>query len=119
MDKLASQLANLEPFKFEHRIIQQVVAQIKKDFDDIVIDLELNAVETPYQQLKAYLKPIIEYLLDERPERLFTLFYRIDISEQTVKSLMGNADIDLAEEYTELILNRELQKVIIRNFYSA
>lgn len=120
MDALSEQLANLEPFKLEHRIIQQVVAQLQKDFDDIIVEVELNDTETPYVQLKRQVMPIIDWLLEKRPERLFSLFYRIDIPEHKVKQLLIATDeIDICEAYTDLILNRELQKVITRNFYSA
>lgn len=119
MDTLSTQLANLDSFKLEHRIISQVVAQLQKDFDDIIVDVELKPEESPYVQLKRQLIPIIDWLLEKRPERLFSLFYRIDIPEQVVKSLLVDSQTDLVEAYTDQILNRELQKVITRNFYSA
>ncbi|MES2628087.1 MAG: hypothetical protein V4616_03875 [Bacteroidota bacterium] len=120
MDALTAQLANPEPFKLQHRIIQQVVAQLQKDFDDIVIDVTLSGDESPYDQLRREIRPVVDWLLEKRPERLFTLFYRIDIPEQRVKQLMASSDeVDIVDEYTDLILDRELQKVIIRNFYSG
>lgn len=118
MDALTEQLSNLEPFKIQHTIIRQVVAQIQKDFDDIVVEVELNDNETPYVQLKRQIYPIIDWLMEKRPERLFALFYRIDIPEQTVKRLLTGDDENLVDAYTDLILQRELQKVIVRNFYS-
>lgn len=119
MDELSTQLANLEPFKLQHPVIQQVIAQLQKDLDDIRVEVELTPDETPYIQMKRQLIPVIDWLLQERPERLFTLFYRIDIPEQKVKALMIEDDIDIVEAYTDLILVRELQKVVTRNYYSS
>ncbi len=118
MDKLATILADVEPFKLNYKIIEQVVAQLQKDFDDIEVKVEITDNGNPYLQLCQAVVPIVDWLLEKRPERLFALFYRIDIPEQTVKALLVDPEVSIAQAYTDLILNRELQKVIIRNFYS-
>lgn len=120
MNTLEAHLADIESFKLQHAVVQQVVTQIQKDFDDIIVEVNLDGEGSPYDQLKKQIRPIIDWLLEKRPERLFALFYRIDIPEQVVKRLMtdGGEGGDVVEQYTDLILQRELQKVIIRNFYS-
>ncbi len=120
MSSLNEQLAKIESFKLEHRIIKQVVEQIKKDFDDVRVEVKIGKDGSPYEQLKKQIYPIIEWMFEKRPERLFALFYRIDIPEHRVKQLLhGDVEGDVVEQYTDLILQRELQKVIIRNFYST
>ena len=120
MSTLNDYLARIESFKLEHPIVRQVINQIQKDFDDIAIEVELeDREESPYEQLRKQLRPVIDWLMEKRPERLFALFYRIDIPEQTVKRIMtGGGEGDVVEQCTDLILQRELQKVIVRNYYS-
>lgn len=118
MDELTRQLSNLAPFKLEQSIIRQVVAQLDKDLNDLRLEVEFTGKGTPYDELSAQLKPIIAWLLEKYPEKLFALFYRIDIPEGRVRQLLLHAE-DPVQAYTDLILDRELQKVIIRNFYSA
>jgi hypothetical protein len=118
MNDLAKQLSDLGPFKLEESIIRQVAAQLAKDFNDIQVEVSFTGSGDPYLELKQQVLPIVDYLLEKNPEKLFALFYRIDIPEQKVKSLF-TGEGDAVDEYTELILNRELQKVITRNFYAS
>ncbi len=89
---------------------------IKKDF---LLDEELPETALTIEDLKKQLIPIINYLLDKDMSRLLNALYRIDVSEQKVKKVLaaGNPET-LASDIAQMILEREMQKVITRRKYS-
>lgn len=98
-------------------IVRQVVEQIRKDFDmDIVI--VLTEGEDVYQKLLDLIEPFIAKLIDNSYQRLLQLLYRIDINEKAIADIVSNSEKNtLSAEITRLIIMRELQKVVIRNYY--
>jgi hypothetical protein len=54
-------------------------------------------------------------MLERRPEALMQLLYRIDVNEQKVKAAVAAIPgIDLPSTLTELIIERQLQKMLLR-----
>jgi len=103
-------LKNLEP-----NILKEVVEQTNKDFNEQ--SLKNVAEGTILSDVRASLKL---YLLDmnKRSEDLQQLLYRIDVPEKDVQNVMRVADLDaLCEALADLILKRELQKVLIRRHF--
>jgi hypothetical protein len=49
--------------------------------------------------------------------RLFSLLYRIDIDEKTIRNTTDGHDIAPASTIAEVIIKRELQKVVLRKHY--
>ena len=113
-------LNNLKPYYEKADLVQQCVAQIAKDFAFMEITVEVNQpLEQPYQQLVSALLPIVEDLARQQPEKLLSLLYRIDLSEQALSQGLKVRDQEpYAEVVTDLIIERELKKVILRNHYS-
>ncbi|MDH5367029.1 MAG: hypothetical protein OEW67_08590 [Cyclobacteriaceae bacterium] len=69
--------------------------------------------------LKEQLTKIISFLLDKDLQRLLNAMYRIDISEQKFKEALAiNPPSEVASAIAQLIIDRELQKVITRRKYS-
>jgi septation ring formation regulator EzrA len=103
-------------------LLQDVIAQINKDFRLNGFDVEFSGEgETAYQELTEQLIPVIEYMLEHQTETFWNLVYSIDLNETKVKRILfAQEEVDNAiGQLTDLILKRELQKVVIRHFYSG
>ena len=116
MDDLNKQLINLELAKRQEKLLEGLINQLQKDFNEVGIHLELsNLTEALYDDLKEILMPVIKHLIEQKPEKFFTLLYRIDIPEQATKAVLNqDVSINAVETFTEMILERELKKVIIK-----
>ena len=97
--------------------IQQTCQLIRKDFhltDDEFVQIQDRAA------LKAALSRVIHYLLDHDMSRLLQALYRIDVAESSVKHILAYAVSDaMAGELADLVIDRQLQKVITRNKYRS
>lgn len=103
-------------------LLQDVVAQINKDFRLNGFEVDFSGSgDTAYNELVSQLQPVIEYMLENQTETFWNLVYSIDLNEQKVKRILfgDNEETDAILELTELILKRELQKVVIRYYYAG
>lgn len=103
-------------------LLQDVVAQINKDFRLNGFEVEFSGEgESAYKELTDQLIPVIDYMLEHQTETFWNLIYRIDLNETRVKQILfGEEEVTNAiGQLTDLILKRELQKVVIRHFYSG
>lgn len=89
----------------------------------IVKDLSLETGSLPatvsgLDELKRRLVPIINYLLDSDFSRLLNALYRIDVDEPKAKRILATGLPGLvADNLTDIIIERELQKVELRKKY--
>ena len=109
---------DLSPYFNKAEMIQQAAEQLKKDLEQFGMDIvfsgdPLNA----YEELFAQTEPFVQKLIHNNYEKLFQLLYRIDVSEKLIGKAVEDSD-HVSSEITRLILFRELQKVVIRNYYS-
>lgn len=95
-----------------------LVAQIKKDFSRVNLEL-LLAVDSQPKVLKAVLWENVYLLLMERFPEYLNVMYAVDIPEHAFKNLVITDTVDVAEQVTFLILNRELQKVSSKEKYRS
>jgi hypothetical protein len=105
--------------------------QLIKDMGDFSIPIQFKArrqgdKETPYRELFDQVEPVIYTLEMMQPEKLKSLLYRIDISENEIKKHISSANpnsasnkTDLSSFITDLVLQRELQKVLTRIYFSS
>lgn len=64
------------------------------------------------------LRKVINHLLDNDFSQLLTIFYRIDLKEETVKRILTNSPPhEMAQLLAEEVVKREEQKIISRNQY--
>ncbi len=119
MPDITPNFNNLEPYKKRLELIRLTAAQVIKDFGLHGFNVEFSGnEETAYTELFTQVKPVINHLLERNPSKLSSLLYSIDLNEKKVRAILaGNAD-NPDEELTDLIINRELQKVVIRKYYS-
>ncbi len=122
MENLPLSPQDFDRYERSVALLQDVVAQINKDFRLQGFDVEFSgAGETAYRELSDQLAPVIEYMLENQTDTFWNLIYGIDLNENKVKQILfGKEEVENAiGQLTDLILKRELQKVVIRHFYSG
>ncbi len=112
------QLKDLSTYRKQIEIIRDTAAQIIKDFEIAGEEISFSGnAETAYIELKSQIFPIVEKLLQSNFQKFLFLLYKIDVSENAIKKISSENKKKFAENVCELILERELKKVIIRKFY--
>jgi hypothetical protein len=124
-------LKSAKKYHSDQEIIQMTADQLIKDMGDFSIPIQFKArrqgdKETPYRELFDQVEPVIYTLEMMQPEKLKSLLYRIDISENEIKKHISSANpnsasnkTDLSSFITDLVLQRELQKVLTRIYFSS
>lgn len=102
-------------------LLNETAKQIIKDFGIEGIEISFSGnPENAYHELFGQIEPHILRLLWENTRKLQQLLYRIDISEQqAARALKGEPGKTPPQMLTELIIKRELQKVVIRKLYKG
>ncbi|MEI6817847.1 MAG: hypothetical protein WCL14_14670 [Bacteroidota bacterium] len=111
---------DLEVYRLDLVLIQETADRIIKDFDlfGFVIQFSGNK-ETAYGELKEQLLPVFNGLLSNNRQKLMRMLYIIDISERKLSNMIRNyPDESMGSIISHLVIERELQKVITRRFYS-
>lgn len=120
MSELSLNLKDLNPYKSQVNWIQRTVNQLNKDFNPFVDPIELEFGEdAPFEQLVDFLRPSIAYLINHRFEDLCAILYRIDLGEDVVRSELLNPSEDADLVITRLIVERELKKVVLRQYFQS
>lgn len=122
MSDLPLSRSDIERYERSVSLLQEVVAQVNKDFHLQGFEVQFSgAGETAYKELSDQLAPVIEYMLEHQMDRFWNLIYGIDLNENKVKRILFGEDgeTNAIGALTDLILKRELQKVVIRHFYSG
>jgi len=93
--------------------------QLKLTAIDLYSKFEIETdIHTDYVLLKHVLSTRIRHLIDTNVEQFMQALYRIDVSEQKVKQVLAEKPLDEAiEMIAEMIIERQLQKVITRQKY--
>ncbi len=129
-------LKSTKKYHCDQEIIQMTADQLIKDMGDFSITIQFKArvnesfgqgdKETPYRELFDQVEPVIYTLEMMQPEKLKSLLYRIDISENEIKKHITSANpnlaktkTDLSSFITDLVLQRELQKLLTRIYFSS
>src|ERR1043165_9255477 len=99
-------------------MIRQAAEQLKKDLEQFGVDIVFSGdTLNAYDELFAQTEPFILKLIHNNYEKLLQLLYRIDVSEKLIGKAVEDSD-HISADITRLILFRELQKVVIRNYYN-
>jgi len=100
-----------------HDELIQLVQICSKDFQLV------QAREAGFQNFRdviRWLEKEIRYLLDHDFQKLVNVLYRIDIGENQFKEILSKAPQDrISKNLTQVIVNRELQKVRTRKEYKT
>lgn len=110
---------SIDPYRDREEIIRQVAAQIEKDFDQFGMDVQFSgSTKDAYAELFSQLRDHLNHLLDRDYHRLVLLLYQIDVNEkQIIDTELKYPDVPKSDLLTELIILRELKKVLIRNYF--
>ena len=113
-------MTDISPYLNRLDILQDTAEQVIKDFG--MVGLKINFTgnpQTAYKELSDQILPHIEKLQKENFQNFYNLMYRVDVSElQIKKAIQDSKDRSFPEIATELILQRELIKVVFRKQYS-
>jgi hypothetical protein len=108
---------DLSAFRDKQEFLIKTAKQIEKDFLSVGHCLKFSENKISYSILHELVYPIIENLLNTNPKKLQQLIYRIDLPEKVFSDTLQNS-LDPASELTQLIIQRELLKVVIRYHYN-
>lgn len=109
----------VEPFKSDEMVIRQTVQQVQKDFQMFGLDIDFPIdFHMVYHDLWRHVGAHIESLLLINLQKLSALLYQVDIDEHEIlKAWEEHPEFTKAEVITELLIYRELKKVLFRNYY--
>jgi hypothetical protein len=110
---------DIELYKTRSEVIRQTVAQVMKDFAMFGMDIEFTGnTEMAYNELFFQLSQHIQRLLENDFAKLAALLYQVDVSERKIlDSVTDHPDYSHAEVISELVIHRELKKVLLRNYF--
>lgn len=93
--------------------------QLQKDFENCGLDGKFAATLIPdYDVIFNHVILEVEKINKIHSGKLNELLYRVDISEQQIKKAFNlNSNVTLNEIISELIIKRELQKIVIKEHY--
>lgn len=87
---------------------------------EISKELEISFKEKSYSFAKQVVINRINELIEQDFQKLVSILYRVDVSEKKLKQLLKeNATTDAAVIITELLLERQLEKIRSRQEYKG
>lgn len=107
-----------ELYLTDRLLLEKTLAQVEKDFLSSGIELQLYHENISFESTCRLLQQKLEEMLRAQAGALNNLLYRIDLPESKVRSLQlieNEKPFELL--LAELIIKRELQKVVIREYY--
>ena len=100
--------------KGDDDLLQQVIDQLNKDIYGFMKEFTWDDSEDAYQ---SFLRAVENEVNTLSRSELKQVLYRIDISEQKMRLVWTLDEEDQSRKITQLILDRELQKVLTRLAY--
>lgn len=112
--------SGLEKHYNKEELIRKTALQVIKDFALFGQDITFpKDIKYAYQELFVQLNKQIEDLLALNSQKLLSLLYQIDISEKKIQRVASySPETPLSEVVSELIIERELKKVLTRMYFS-
>jgi len=95
------------------KLYKKLMVQLNKDLHLANIDLEFD-IDTLSTSLKLVLQEMVYHLIQNKFSDYLNLLYQVDVSENKIRQLDTEDVINLSENVTFLILQREWQKVWYR-----
>lgn len=100
-------------------LIRETADQIIKDFAGFNLEISFSGrVPNFYQELFGQMKTHVENLLNLDSAKFFNLLYRIDVAPEEIDQYQREfPGQSYSEVITELIIHRELKKIMIRDYF--
>ncbi|MCE7994559.1 MAG: hypothetical protein HEP71_21450 [Roseivirga sp.] len=99
--------------------LQTGISLIRKDFNLDESELLINEAELSHEALLKKLIHIVSFLLEKDFGKLLQVLYRIDIPEDKLKAALAADQTEPALLISQMILDREMQKVETRKRYRS
>jgi hypothetical protein len=115
---MSSSLPDINNYKTRTDILKLVARQLEKDLN---LNQNLDVPQVPlqaFEKLKKQVEDVLKQMLLEG-FNFKELMYRIDVSEKKIRTAFAlESNVDELELYARLIVEREMQKVITRLYFS-
>lgn len=110
---------DVSPYINRFDLIKDTANQVIKDFDMFGLEIKFSgSAYNAYEELFEQIHPHIDKLIQTNHQKFMGILYRIDLSEEQIKKAVNdNAFETFSEIITDLVIKRELQKVVIRRQY--
>ena len=108
------ELTNINAQLKANQYLQETIAQVEKDFLMIGVNFDIEKPASDYNSLFTHIKKLVYAIHEKNPKLLYNLLYRIDLSEEIVQEKMKTSTLSFTEMLAELIVKRELYKVVLR-----
>jgi len=115
----ATSRSDLKNASRKNDLIIETGRQIQKDFAEFGLEIQFSGkAEYFYEELFDQMKDKVDRLLSESMETFMHFLYRIDISQNQINQYEREMpDSSFQEIITELIIHREIKKVITRDYF--
>ena len=94
--------------------LTETLQQLEKDFSMTGIDFDITKPVYSYKHLFDFTFKLINTINQQYPKKILNLLYRVDLSEEFVQEQMRETECSFTEMLSELIVKRELYKVVLR-----
>ena len=101
-----------------NKFLNETALRLERDCLIIGIHFDIEQFGFTHKDIFSFSFHLIKSLNNQYPKKILNLFYRIDLSGEKIRKEMQNTTIYFTEMLSEMIVKRELQKVIIKNYYS-
>ncbi|MFM7218093.1 MAG: hypothetical protein ACKO1U_08755 [Bacteroidota bacterium] len=107
---------SIDKYRHDLGIVRETAEQVIRDFHGSAVEITFSGDPfRAYDELLEQLIPAVESLYKQGGSRLSALLYRIDLEERAVRALPGGPE--RYRKLSELILQREFKKVLIRHYF--
>ncbi|MBC8265983.1 MAG: hypothetical protein H8E84_03365 [Flavobacteriales bacterium] len=100
-----------------NQYLEETITQLEKDFLMIGINFDIEKPVANYKTLFVFTYNLVNTINKQHPKRILNLLYRIDLPEEMVQKQMQETDLAFTEILAELIVKRELYKVVLKKKY--
>ena len=107
-------LEKVNDFIEENSFLNETVEQLEKDFLMEGVNFDVSKPVLNYSSLFNFTLHLIDALNEKDSQKILNLLYRIDLSEEFVQVQMKETEYSFTEMLSELIVKRELYKVVLR-----
>ena len=101
-----------------NQYLSETVLQLEKDFLMIGVNFDIQKPVTDYKTLFAFTYNLVNAINERNPQFILNLLYRIDLQEGKVQEEMQKTKLSFSQMLSELIVKRELYKVVLREKFS-
>jgi hypothetical protein len=112
-------LKDLTIYQQQLDLVKSTADQLIKDFEIFGFEIQFSGNnQLAYTELTSQVVPIIGKLINHDYERLLSLMYKIDLNEKEINIIISDfSKQETILEITHLILERELKKVVIKQYF--